>query len=152
MVCSMPGFPVLHYLPESAQTDVHWVDDAIQPSHPLSHHALLCSVFPSIGVFSNELALSIRRPKYWSFSLSLSNEYSQLVFFRINWFDLLVLQMNLKSLLQHQFKSINSSGINFFMVQLWHAYMIIENTIAWVYRPLSAKWFLCFLIFCVYLS
>ena len=109
MVYSMPGFPVRHYLPEFAQTDVRWVDDAILPPYPLSPHALLCSTFPSIRIFSSELAVGIRWPKYWSFSMSLSNEYSEQVSFRIDWFDLLVLQTNLKSLLQHQFQSINSS-------------------------------------------
>ena len=76
MVCSMPDFPALHYLLELAQTHVHWVGDAIQPSHPL--------LFPSIRVFSNESVLHIRWLKYWSFSLSisLSNEYSGLISFR----------------------------------------------------------------------
>ena len=67
----LPGFPVLHHLPEFAQTHVHWVSVAIQPSHPLSSPSppafFSASVFPSIRVFSNKLALSIRWPKYWSF-------------------------------------------------------------------------------------
>ena len=73
-----------------------------------SNHLILChpllllpSIFPSIRVFSNELALRIRRPKYWSFSFSPSNEYSGLISFRIDWFDLLAVQETLKSLLQH---------------------------------------------------
>ena len=96
-----PCFPVLHYLPEFAQTHVHRVSDAIQPSHPLSSFLLLSSIFPSMRVFSNELALHIRWPKYWSFSFSISpsNEYSGLISFRIDWFDLLVVQGTLKSLL-----------------------------------------------------
>ena len=100
MDCSTPGFPVLHYLPEFAQTHVHWVGDAIQPSHPLSPLLLLPSVFPILRVFSNELALCIRWPKYWSFSFSISpsSEYSGLISFKIDWFDLLV-QGTLKSLL-----------------------------------------------------
>ena len=78
--CSMPGLPILHCLPKFAQTHVHWVNDAI-------HHLVLCcllfllpSIFPSIRVFSNESALHIRWPKYWSFSFSISssNEYSGL--------------------------------------------------------------------------
>ena len=69
MDCSTPGLPVLHHLPEFAQTHVHWVMDAIQPSHPLS----LPSIFPSIRAFSNDLALHIRWSKYWSFSISPSN-------------------------------------------------------------------------------
>ena len=76
--CSTPGFPALHYLPEFAQTHVHWVTDAIPPSHPLSPLIILPSVFPRIRVFSNESALRIRWPEYWSFliSISSSNEYS----------------------------------------------------------------------------
>ena len=64
MNCSTPGLPVLHYLPEFAQTHVHWVNDAIQPSHPLSSPLLFPSVFPSIRVFSKELTLPIRWPKF----------------------------------------------------------------------------------------
>ena len=101
--CSTSGFPVLHYLQELAQTHVHKVGDAIQPSHPLSPLLLLSSVFPSIRVFSNELTLHITWPNYWSFSFSISpsNEYSGLISFRIDWFDLLAVQGTLKSLLQH---------------------------------------------------
>ena len=96
-----PGFPVLHYPPEFAQTHVHWVDDAIQPSHRLSPLLLLSSIFPSIGVFSNESIVCIRWPKYWSFScrISPSNEYSGLISFRIDWFALFSVQGTLKSLL-----------------------------------------------------
>ena len=69
MNCSTPGFPVLHHFPAFAQTHVHWVSDTIYPSHPLSP---LSSVFPNFRVFSNELALHISWPKYWSFSISPS--------------------------------------------------------------------------------
>ena len=113
MDCNMPGFPVLPYLSEFAQTHVHWVSDAIQPFHPLSL-LLLSSVFPSIRVFSSESSLPIRWPKYWSFSFSISpsNEYSGLISFRMNWFDLAA-QRTLKSLLQHHsFESINSSALS----------------------------------------
>ena len=81
-----PGFPVLHHLAEHAQTHVHWVGDAIQPSHALYPLLLLPSIFPGIRVFSNELALPIRWPKYQSFSFSISpsNEYSGLISFK-NW-------------------------------------------------------------------
>ena len=79
---------------------IELVGDAIQPSHPLLPLLLLPSIFPSIRVFSNELALPIRWPKYWSFSFSLSNEYSGLISFRIEWFDLLAVQQSFKSLLQ----------------------------------------------------
>ena len=88
MDCSTPGFPLLHHLLELAQTYVHWVGDAIQPSQPLSSPSILPSIFPSIRVFSNESALPIRWPKYLSFSISSSNEYSELISFRIDWFDL----------------------------------------------------------------
>ena len=83
MDCSTPDFPAHHQLPELAQTHIHWVNDAIQPSHPL----LQPSVFPSIRVFSNESVLLTRWPKYWSFSfiISPSKEYSGLISFRIYW-------------------------------------------------------------------
>ena len=100
------GFPVHYQLLELALTHVHWIDDAIQPFHPLSPLLLLPSIFPSIRVFSNELVLLIRWTKYWSFSFSISpsNEYSGLISFRIDWIDLLAVQRTLKSILQ----SINS--------------------------------------------
>jgi len=103
MDCSAPGFPFHHQLPELAQTRVCQVGDAI-------HHLILCrpllllpSIFPSIRVFSSESALHITWPKDWSFSFSISpsNEYSGLISFRIDWFDLLAVQGTLKSLLQH---------------------------------------------------
>ena len=109
---STSGFPVLHYLLEFAQTHVHWVDHAIQPSHPLSIPSPYpLSLFQHQGLF-NELALHIRWPKYWSFSPS--NEYSGFISFRIHWFDLFAVQGTFKSLLQHhtQFKSINSSVLS----------------------------------------
>ena len=103
MDCSMPGFPVHHQLPGLAQTHVHQVGDTIQPSHPLLHPFLLPSVFPneSIRVFSNESVLRIKWPRYWSFSISPSGEYSGLISFRIDWLDLLAVQGTLKSPLQH---------------------------------------------------
>ena len=84
MDCSTLSFPVHHHLPELAQAHVHWVSDAIQPSHPLSSPSLL-SIIPSIRVFSNESVLCIRWPKYWSvrFSISPSSEYSGLISFRV---------------------------------------------------------------------
>ena len=90
---SIPGLPVRHQLPESNQTHVHWVCDAIQPSHPLSSPSPLPSIFPSIRVFSNESALRIQWPKYWSFSFSISpsNEHSGLIC-RMDWLDLLEVQ------------------------------------------------------------
>ena len=107
--------PVLHYLPEFGQTHVHWV---VMPSNYL----ILClplllfpSIFAIIRVFSNELALCIRRLKHWRFGFSIhpSNEHSELISFRIDWFDLLAVQGTLKSLLQHHSsKSINSSVLS----------------------------------------
>ena len=84
---STPGLPALHCLPESTQTHVHGVSDSIQPSHPLSPPSPPALNFPSIRVFSNESALHIRWPKYWSFSfiISPSNEYSGLISFRMDW-------------------------------------------------------------------
>ena len=118
MDCSTPGFPVLHYLSEFAQTHVHWVHDAIQPSHP-QLPLLLLSIFPSIRVFFNELALRIKWPQHWSFSISPSNEYSGLISFRIDWFDVLPVQGTLKSLLQHHgSKASIPQHSAFFMVQL----------------------------------
>ena len=128
MHCSLPGSSVLHCLPEFAQTHVHWVNHAIQPSHPLSipsPYAL--SLFQHQGLF-NELALHIRWPKYWSFSPS--NEYSGLISFRIDWFDLLAVQRTLKSLLQHH--SSKASVLRhsaFFIVQLSHSYMTTGKTV-----------------------
>ena len=85
MGCSTPGFPAHHQLLELAQTHVHQVGDAIQPSCPCHLLLLLPSIFPSIRVFFNESVLPIRWQKYWSFSFSTSpsNEYSGLIFFRI---------------------------------------------------------------------
>ena len=88
---STPGLPVHHQLPEFSQTHVHWVGDAIQPSHPLSSPAPPALNLSSIRVFSNESAVHIRWPKYWSFSfnISLSNEHPGLISFRMDWLDLL---------------------------------------------------------------
>jgi len=100
---STPGLPVHHQLPEFTQTDVHRVGDAIQPSHPLSSLFLLLLIPPRIRVFSNESALHIRWPKYWSFSFSIipSNEHPGLASCRLDWLDILGVQGALKSLLQH---------------------------------------------------
>ena len=125
MDSSTSGFSVLHHLPDLAQTHV-------QSSHliiccPL----LLLSIFPSIRVFSNELAIHIRWPKYWSFSFSIctSNEYSELISFRIDWFDLLAVQENLKSLFQHHSSKASILQCSaFFMVHLSHLYMTTGKT------------------------
>ena len=103
MDCYTPGSSVLPYLPEFAQIHVHWVSDAINHFILCGPLLLLSSIFPSIRVFSNKSALRIRRPKYWSFTISISpsSEYSGLISFRIDWFDFLAVQGTLKSLLQH---------------------------------------------------
>ena len=103
MDCSTLGFPVLHYLPEFAQ--LMSIESVISSSHPILCHTLLFlpSIFPGIRVFSSESACCIRWAKYWNFCFSInpSNEYSGLISFRIDWFDLLAVQRTLKSLLQH---------------------------------------------------
>ena len=103
--------------------------ESVMPSnHTVLCHPLLLlpSIFPSIRVFSNESVLRIRRPKYWSFSFSISpsNEYSGLISFRMNWFDLLAVQGTLKSLLQHHSSKASILWLSaFFMVQLSHPYI-----------------------------
>ena len=99
--CSTPGFSVHHQLLELAQTHVHRVSEDIQPSHLILSPSPPPSIFPSIGVFTNESALRIRWPKYWSFSFSISpsNEYSGLISFMTDWLDVLAIQGTLKSLL-----------------------------------------------------
>ena len=94
--CSTLGSSVLHYLPEFAQIHVHWVGDAIQPSHPLSSPSPPAFSLSQHPVFANELALCITWPKYWSFSISPSNAYSVLIPFRIDWFDQIYLTFILK--------------------------------------------------------
>ena len=103
MNCRMPGLPVHYQLPESIQTHVHWVSDAIQPSHPLSSPSPPALNLPSIRVFSNDSALHIRWSKYWSFSFNTnpSNKHPGLISFRMVWLNLLAVQGTLKSLLQH---------------------------------------------------
>ena len=96
--------------------------------HPIF---LLPSIFPSSRVFSNKLALCIKWPKYWSFSISPSNEHSQLISFRIDWFDLLAVWETLKSLLQHRSSQASILWCSaFFIVQLSHPYMTTGKTTA----------------------
>ena len=128
MDCSPPSFPVLHHLPELAQTCVHWVGDAIQSSCPLLSSSPL-----AFNLFSNESALHIWLPKYWSFSftINLSNKFSGLISFRIDWFDLLAIKGTLKSLLQHHSSKASVLQCSaFFLVQLSHLYMTAGKTIA----------------------
>ena len=127
MDCSTPGFPVLHYLLEFAQT--HIIESVMPSNHLILGHYL----FVLSSVFPNESALCIRWPKYWSFSISIcpSSEYSGLISFRIDWFDLFAVQRTLKSHFQHH--NLKASILQcsaFFMVQLSHPYMTTGKTIA----------------------
>ena len=125
--------------------------ELVMPSNHLilcHRFALLPSIFPSIKVFSNDKELSIRWPKYWSFSfsISLSNEYSGLISFWTDWFDLLAVQGTLKSILQHHSSKASILWPSaFFMVQLSHPYMTTGKTIALtivvVVQSLSYAWF-----------
>ena len=132
MDCSTPGSFVLHYLLEFAQTHVHWVSDAIQPSHLLPPASPALSLSQHQGLFQ-WVAVCIRWSKYWSFSFSInpSNEYSGLISFRIEGIDLLAVQGTLKSLLQHHSSKAQILQCSaFFMVQLSHLYMTTGKTIA----------------------
>ena len=148
MDCSTPGFPVLYYLLEFAQTLVLVL---MMPSN----HLILCcsllllpSVFPRIRVFSSELALHIKWPERWSFSFSISpsNEYSGLISFRIDWFDSLLSSelsrvFSSTTVLKHQFTSALPSLWSSSHIHTW----LLERPHHWLYRPLSARWCLCFL-------
>ena len=130
MNSSTPGLSVHHQLLGSTQTHFHWTSDVIQPSHPL---LLLTSIFSRFRVFSNESALHIRWPKYWSFifNISPSNEHPGLISFRMACLDLLAVQATLKSLLQHHSSKASLLQYSaFFIVQLSHPYMITGKTIA----------------------
>ena len=126
----------------------------------LSNHLILCcplllllSIFASIRVFSNELALRIRWPKYWifSFNISPSNEYSGLVSFRIDWLKLLAVQGTLKSLPQHRSSRTSILWCSVFLMVHIHTWPL-EKPQLWLYAPLSAKWYPCFLIHCLVFS
>ena len=142
MDCSTPGFPVLHHLPEMLKL---MSIESVKPSMHLTLCRLLLllpSIFPSIRVFSNESPFCIRWPKYQSlsFSISPSNEYSGLISFRIDWFDLLVVQGTLKSLLQHHSSKASILWHSaFFIVQLSHPYMTSGKTIALTRQTLLAN-------------
>ena len=142
MDCTSPGFPVHHQLPEFTQTYVHYVDDAIQPSHPLLSPSPPALNLPQHQSLSNESVLHIRWPKYCSFSFSISpfNEYSGLISFRIGWLDLPAVQGTLKSLLQHQSSKASILWHSaFFIVQLAHPYMTTGKTIALTSRTFVGK-------------
>ena len=114
---------------------------------------LLPSIFPSIGIFSNESTLRIRWPKYWSFSFNISpsNEYSELISFRMDWLDLLAIQGTLKSLLQHHSsKASILRHSTFFIVQLSHPYMTTGKTVALTrWTSVGKVIHVCFLICCL---
>ena len=132
MDSSTPGFPVHHKLPELAQTHIHCVGNAIQLSHPLSSPSLAFDL-SQLRVFSNELALCIRWPKYWSFNFSISpsSEYLGLISISIDWLDLLAVQGTLKSRLQHHSSKASILRCSaFFTVQLSHPYMTTGKTIS----------------------
>ena len=130
---SRPGLPVHHQLPESTQT-------MSTESVMTSNHLILCrpllllpAIPPSIRVFSNESALCIKWPKYWSFSFKISptNEYPGLISFRMDWLDLFGIQGTLKSLFQHHSSKVSILQHSaFFIVQLSHPYMTTGKTIA----------------------
>ena len=113
MDCSMPGCPLLHHLLEPAK--LMSIELVMSSNHLVLCRPLLLlpSIFPSIRVFSNEMALHIKWPKDWSFGISPSNEYSGLISFRIDWFDLLAVQGTVESSPTPQFKSINSLVLSF---------------------------------------
>ena len=153
MNCNMPGFPVPHHLPKFAQDHVHWVGFVIQPSYSLFPHYPLPSIFPSSRAFSNEITVCIRWPKYWNFSISPSNEYSRLISFKIDWFDLLPVKETLKSLLQHH--SLKASILwpsAFFVVQLSHLYTTTVKTTTLMTWTFLSKVMSLFLTHCLGLS
>ena len=133
MVCSTPGLPVHHQLPEFTQTHLHWVSDVIQPPHPLSSPSP-----PALNLSQHQglfqwVSSSHQVANYWSFSFNISpsNEHPGLISFRMDWLDLLPVQGTLKSLLQHH--SSKASILQhsaFFIVQLSHPYMTTGKTIA----------------------
>ena len=136
-LCSIPGFPVHH----QSLLKLMSIESVMPFNHLiLCHPFLLPSIFPNIRVFSNESVLRIRWPKYWSFSISPSNECAGLTSFRTDWLDLLAVQGTLKSLLQqHSSKASILWCSAFFMVQLSHPYMTIRKTITLNIRPFSVN-------------
>ena len=132
MDCSMPGSPVLHYLPEFAQTHVHWAGDAFQPSHPLSPPSPPAFSLSQYRCLFQWVGSSHQVAKVCSsFSISLPNKYSGFISFNTDWSDLLAVKGTLKSLLQHH--SLKASILQcsaFIMVQLSYPYMTTRKTIA----------------------
>ena len=142
--CSTPGLPVSHQTPR-----VHSNFMSIELVMP-SNHLILCHPLllppsvslPSIRIFSNESSLHIRWPKYWSFSFSISpsSEYSELISFRIDWLDLLAVQETLKRLLQHHSSKASVLWCSaFFIVQLSHPYMTTRKTMVLIRKTFVVK-------------
>ena len=131
MDCSMPGFPVHYQVPKLTQAIVHWVCDAIQPSHRLSSPLL-----PAFNLSQHQglfqwVSSCIKWSKYWCFSIRLDNEHSELISFKIDCFDLLAIQRTLKNFLQHHnSKASIVQCSTFFMVQLSHPYLTTGKTTA----------------------
>ena len=154
--CGTPGFPVHHQLSELAQTYVHRVSDAIQPSHPLSSPSP-----PAFNLSQHQglfkwVSSSHQVAKVWSLSFSISptNEYSELISFGMDWLDLLAVQETLKSLLQAT-EDASPSKLSilwhsaFFIVQLSHPCMTTGKTIALTKQTFVGKVMSCFLIYCI---
>ena len=146
------GIPVLYYLLKFGQTHVHWVNDAVQPPHhPLSPPSPALGLSAASGSFPMSQLFSSHGQKIGASASVPSNEYSGLISFRIDWFDLAV-QGTLKSFLQdHSSKASILWGSAFFMVQLTST-QLLEKPQLWLDGPWSAKWCLCLLICCLVLS
>ena len=164
MDCNTPGFPVHHQL--QSLLKLMSIASGMPSSHLVLCHPLLLlpSIFCSIRVFSSESVFHIRWPKYWAFtsSISPSNEYSGLISFRIDWFDVLAVKGTLKNLLHHHSSKASILQCSaFFMVQLSHLYMTTgktssfdntDSTISLTIQTIVARWYLSFLIHCLGLS
>jgi len=136
MDCSTPGLPITD---SRSLLKLMSIESVMPSNHLILCHPLLLlpSIFPSIRIFSSESVLSIRWPTYQSFSISPSNEYSELIYFRIDWFDLLAVQGTLKSLLQHRSSKASILECSaFFMVKLSHPYITPGKSIVltvWIF-------------------
>ena len=148
MNCNTPGLPVHHQHLESIQTHVHRIGDTTNHLILYRPLLLLLSIFPSIRVFSNESALRIRWPKYWSFSFNISpsNEHLGLISFSTDWLDLLADKGTLKGLLQHHSSKASILHSAFSIVQFSHLYMATGKIIALTIQTFVSKVRLYFLI------
>ena len=133
----MQGFPVHHQLPEFTQTHVHWVGDAIQPSHPVIPFSSRLQSFPASGSFQ---MIQFFRSGGQSIGVSASNEFSGLISFSIDWLDLLAVQGTLRSLLQHHSSKASIIWcLAFFIVQLSYPYMTTRKTISLIRQTFVGK-------------